>query len=318
MIYLFCALVFIVSGFVIRLLLKKKFQKNFKIIPLLGVVLAGVMIFLSAVVVIPTGYTGVKTKFGQIDPAVVPTGFSFKIPVVENVKKVSNKKQDIMVQEQIWGESSDKVQVYGAQFTVTFQINPEYAPYLYSTVSDLTYNLINDSMIASSFKDASAALTSKEVTVRGRIEPLTVSTLQNKVDEKYGKQAIIINQVIINDMNFEESYNEAIAQKNKAEMAYEEAQITNRTAIEKAEAQKTVAQTNAQAQAEAKKIAAQAEADSSLIIAKAQSEANLIVSESITPEVLAKMEMEARLEHGWVTVTGGNVLTSAGSGDSNE
>ena len=38
--------------------------------------------------------------------------------------------------------------------------------------------------------------------------------------------------------------------------------------------------------------------------AQAQADANRIISESITPELIQMTEAEARLKHGWVTVTG--------------
>lgn len=291
-------IVVLLASFIVRFSIQKNTGKKARYIPILGFIVCFGTIILSSVTIIPTGNTGVKTRFGQISKDVVPTGINFTIPFVEKVEIVSNKKQDISIDDQIWGESSDKVQVYGSQFQITYQINPEYSAMLYSSVSDYRNSLINSYMVASSFKDAASNLSSKEVTVRGKVEPLTFEILQEKINEKYGENAIIINQVLINDMNFEESYNQSILDKNQAEITYEQSQISNRTAIEKAEADKVVAETNAKSQAESK-----------LILAKAEAEANAILAASLTPEILQQMEMEARLKHGWVTVnSGGSVI----------
>lgn len=61
--------------------------------------------------------------------------------------------------------------------------------------------------------------------------------------------------------------------------------------------------------AEQERLKAEIEAQTVLIEAQAEADANRIISESITPELLQKMEMEARLEHGWITVYGGSVVT---------
>lgn len=56
--------------------------------------------------------------------------------------------------------------------------------------------------------------------------------------------------------------------------------------------------------AETKIIEAQGEADAAIARAEGEAEANRLISESLTPELLEQMEMEARIEHGWVTIQG--------------
>lgn len=56
--------------------------------------------------------------------------------------------------------------------------------------------------------------------------------------------------------------------------------------------------------AETKIIEAQGEADAAIAAAQGEAEANRLITESLTPELLEKMEMEARFEHGWVTIQG--------------
>ena len=52
----------------------------------------------------------------------------------------------------------------------------------------------------------------------------------------------------------------------------------------------------------------QGEADKKLIEAKAEADANKMLEQSITPELIQMKEAEARLEHGWITVTGGTPI----------
>ena len=111
--------------------------------------------------------------------------------------------------------------------------------------------------------------------------------------ENYGSDVVTILNVNINDMDFEESYQNAIAERQLAEQAYQKQAIENKTAVEKAEADKQVAITNAQAQAEADKITAEAQAEIVRIQAEAQAEANRKLSESITDKLVEYRKIEA-------------------------
>ena len=71
--------------------------------------------------IIPSGYTGVRTTFGQIDTVAVSNGFIAKIPYVQSIKRVNNKQQEVSYTDQIWGESSERTVVYAAGVTVTYR-----------------------------------------------------------------------------------------------------------------------------------------------------------------------------------------------------
>lgn len=52
------------------------------------------------------------------------------------------------------------------------------------------------------------------------------------------------------------------------------------------------------------------EAETKRVKAEGEAKANEILTESITPELLKKMEMEARLKHGWVTIQGADAVVT--------
>lgn len=60
----------------------------------------------------------------------------------------------------------------------------------------------------------------------------------------------------------------------------------------------------AQEIAEKKKIEAEGDAVAKIEAARGEAQANKLLEQSITPELLKKMELEARLKHGWVTING--------------
>ena len=262
--------------------------------------------------IIPTGYTGVKTSFGQIQEEPVQSGkLIFTVPFVESIQRVNNKQQDYKVSEQIWGETSDKTPVYAREVIVTYQIAADRSAWIYANVSDYTKNLITDSLVASTVKSAMVELAPGDVTNRGKIEPLVQEKLTQSLAAKYGEGTIYVNKVIINDMDFEAAYNDAIQAKSIAAQEQAKAEIVNQTAIARAEADKQVAVKKAEAEAETLRIAAEAEAEKVRIAAEAEAEANRKLSESLTDELIELKKVEAwdgRLP----SVYGGNALLELG------
>lgn len=115
----------------------------------------------------------------------------------------------------------------------------------------------------------------------GTIEPLCKENLQKSVDAKYGKDVIAINNVTISGADFDESYNKAVAAKQKAQLEYEQAAITNKKNVEKAESD-----------AKATKIKAQAKADAAVIKAEGNAKANKELNESLTDNVLKSLYLD--------------------------
>ena len=268
--------------------------KQFKNLILLVV---GVLLLLTLVFnlhIIPTGYTGVRTTFGQIQPEPVQSGkLIVTAPFVEHIYKVNNKQQDFKVSNQIWGETNDKTPVYANDVTVTYQIAADRSAWIYANVSDYTKNLLTESLVASAVKSAMVELSPADVTNRAKIEPLVLTRLNESLSGKYGADTVYICKVTIGDMDFEAAYNDAIQAKSIAAQEQARAEIQNQTAIAKAEADKQIAVRNAEADAEKKRIAAEAEAEQVRIIAEAQAEANRKIQESLTDDLIELKKIEA-------------------------
>ena len=259
----------------------KKFK--FKVSYIVGIVVAVMLIIVAvnSVKIIPTGYTGVRTTFGQISSNVVQSGLNFKIPFIQSINLVNNKQQDVTFDGTISSETSERNEVFFSGITVTYQINAEKSSWIYANVSNYKNNLVSESLVASALKTSSKTLTPTDVTSRNILEPLVKENIQNSLNEKYGSEVVKINKVVINNATFDEEYNDKIAQKQQAQMAYETQQIENKTAVEKAEADATVKITQAKAEADAK-----------LISANAEAEANRLVEESLTDNILKDKTIE--------------------------
>lgn len=205
--------------------------------------------------IIPTGYTGVKTTFGQIDNVTLQNGFNWKTPLVQSIEMVDNKQQDISFNDdEIWSETKERTAIYYKGVTVTYQINPEKSSWIYANISNYKDNLVTKPLVSSAIKASSKDLSDVDATNRSIIEPKALNNIQDSLNDKYGKDVIYVNKVTINNADFEESYNKAIADKQKAQLAAEQQEIENNKAIAKAEADAKVAVEKAQGKADANEI----------------------------------------------------------------
>ena len=248
----------------------------------IAIVLLLVIVLANSFVIIPTGYTGVRATFGQIDNTTVQNGFNLKIPFVQTITKVNNKQQDYFYNDgQIWSETQARTAIYYEGITVSHQINSEKSAWIYANVSDYQENLVSPGLISSAVKISSKGLSDVDATDRGIVEPVVRENLQKALDEKYGTDVVIVRKVTVKDVDFEESYNAAVAEKQKAQLAAEQQEIENKKAIEKAAAD-----------AEVKKTTAQAEAEAILIEAEAKAKANKLLEESLSDVILRQMYID--------------------------
>ena len=239
------------------------------------IVIAALLLIADSIKIVPTGYTGVRVRLGQVAQENISSGITMKIPFIDTVRLVNNKQQDVTIEGQIWSETSERTALYYEGINITYRINSGRSAWLVANVNDYEHTLLTSSFVSSSVKTASKQFTAIDATNRGIIEPAIAQALQASVDEKYGEDTITIIKVVVNNADYEDSYNQVIAEQQAAQIRYQTQQIENQRSIEQAEAQATVTRTSAQAQADALLIAAEAEA-----------EANSIREESLTPNII--------------------------------
>ena len=159
---------------------------------------------------------------------------------------------------------------------MSYSVSSDKSVWLCSNVSDYN-NCVSNVLVASAVKPASKKLPAEDATNRSIIEPDIADSLQNSLNEKYGEGVVYISKVVVSNVDFEDSYNKAVAQKQQTQLEYETQQIANKKAVEKAEADAQIAITKAKA-----------EADALLIAAEAEAEANKKISESLSDRLLQK------------------------------
>ena len=225
------------------------------------------LVLFNCFMVVPTGFTGITVRFGQIQEEGISPGVHAKIPFVDSIVTINNKQQDQKYEGQIWSETSARTALFYENITVTYQIEPAASTWIYRNVTDYDSSLVDMPLVSSAVKTASRTLTDEEATERSAIERLTKEALQEALDEKYQPDTVTVLKVVIENADFEDSYNQAIADKQAAKLAYEKQEIVNKQNVEKAEADAAAKIKQAEGEAEAKRIAAEAEANANKVLA---------------------------------------------------
>ena len=127
---------------------------------------------------------------------------------------------------------------------------------------------------------------------RSEINHKLTDYLNNEFTKSYGMEVLDASIIDVHpDKQLTETINnrvEALQRKQQAQAEQETAKVEAGTAL----------------------IKAQNEADITVAKAKAEAEANKIKSDSITDKLIKMKEAEARLKHGWVTVSGSSTVVT--------
>jgi len=230
-------------------------------------------------VIIPTGHVGVPIRMSQVVNCVYPPGFVPKIPFADTIDTIDVKLQDANFAEYdgIYAECSDKLPILTNNIRVTYQISSDAESILWlkHNITDI-YSIVSEISVSSALETSTVKFNSVEVSNRALLEPAVKSALQDIVDTKYGDGRIEIIRVLIGKIEYEESFVQAINEKNKAQQAYEQAQVQNKQALEKAQNDAAIRRTEAEGKAEAAKIEAEGIA-----------EANRLINASLNDMILA-------------------------------
>ena len=262
-------------------------SENGKIFGLIGC-LVGIVLFIwgFSIVIVPSGYVGIKTSYGQISGEVLPSGQYFSLPIIYHVDKINCKQQDTKYEDRIWGESSERTPVYAENIRISFQINSEKAAWIWSNVEEWDYKLLKGSIISTAIKRAAVELPNDQITNRSYIEPLTLKYLQEEIDKYYKESVLTVNSVNIGNMDFSDEYNAALEKRDLAKLEAENAKYINEKKLADAEATAKEAKIKSDSTIEIKKQEAEAAAERKRIAAEAEADSNKKIADSLTPELI--------------------------------
>lgn len=225
--------------------------------------------------VIPTGNTGIVTTFGRVEDYTLEAGFHWKSPV-QKVVTMDNKIQKETIKLSCF--SSD-IQEVSATYTVNYQIDKANAQKIYREIG-VDYSKV---VVAPRVQEAVKAVFAKynaESLIANR------SNLSDMIEELLREELkaynITLTGASLEDIDFADSYTDAVEAKQVAEQNKLRAQT---------EAEQKIIE--AEAAAEVARIEAEGEAAALLARANAEAEANQKLSKSLTEELVNYKYLEA-------------------------
>jgi regulator of protease activity HflC (stomatin/prohibitin superfamily) len=247
----------------------------------------GVLILLAIInpfVQVSSGYVGVLSNFGSVQPNPLYPGLHVAIPFYQTISSVSVQPQTVSSDE---SASTHDLQLVNTSIAVTFHVNPDSAPLFFQNFRDfdtlgsriIAPAVSNDVKAVTANYDAEELVTKRDI-VAEQIKAQIISSL--------APYHLTVEAVNVANFAFSDAYTQAIEQKQVAQQQALQAQYTlQQTQIT---AQQQVVQ--AKAQADAAVATAQGQAEALLLTAQAQAKANGLIADSLTPTLLQQKALD--------------------------
>lgn len=234
--------------------------------------------FSNGTVTVGPGKRGVLMNWGAVQPIALTPGLHLKIPVMQTVRILSVRVQNVSSKETA---ASKDLQDVTTEVAVNFNLIPKTTVKTYQKIGDL--RAVYDRIIAPAVSNAVKAVTAKfdaaDLVVH---RDLVRSQIEQQIRAAVKSYGIEIDAVNITDFNFSPSYDQAIENKQVAQQRSLQAKYELKRAT--INAQKKVVQ--AEADAKAAIANAKGEAKSELISARADAKAMTLRRNVLTNKLL--------------------------------
>ena len=221
---------------------------------LLLVLLAAVLVALGSAsfTIIEEGYIGVKYEFGKIVDDSLSAGLNFKVPFVQTIRQVDVREQ--MYQMDANAYTKDTQTVEGIQTKLNYVYD---RGELSNIIRNIGINNVESKLLIPQMQ----SIVKNEIgqyKAEDLVQNRTVvqESIEEKLRESLGQSGIIVVSFAIENLDFEDGFEEAIRAKVVAEQ--EALKMQNKTKEKEELARQMVIE--AQAEAESQKIRADAEA----------------------------------------------------------
>ena len=209
---------------------------------IIGVLVLITIIVIASIKIIPTGYVGVKTRFGKVQNDTIQEGLNFKMPFIESIVKIDCRTQKI--EYTMEASSKDLQKVSNIKIAVNYGVDKQKANILYKEIGEHFKAIIIEPAIYETMKSAIANYTAEElVTKRQEVSKMSQEALTNRLKDN----GINITSLSITDLSFSEEFDQAIERKQiveqqtqQAKYELEKAKIENEKKIENAKAEAEV------------------------------------------------------------------------------
>lgn len=177
------------------------------LISVVAIVVIAIILLLNSLTTVPTGFVGVKTKFGQVQNEVIQEGLNMKTPFIEKIVRIDCRTKKL----ETTSEASTKdMQTVNLTIAVNYNVNKDTANKLYKEVGTDYENIIINPAILESIKAVAARYTAEElITKRAEVS----TAIQEAISEKIGDVGFNINGFNVTNIDFSSAFNAAIEAK---------------------------------------------------------------------------------------------------------
>lgn len=204
----------------------------------LTVIIMGIVVLIASITTVPTGYVGVKTRFGQVQDDVIQEGFNLKAPFIESIVKIDCRTQKYEIATE--ASSKDLQKISNLKVVVNYNVDKNNANNLYKEVGKDYQTVLIEPAILESIKQGISQYTAEEtITKRSEVADVIINLLKNKLENK----GVTVTALNITDLSFSEEFDTAVEQKQiveqetqKAQYELEKAKVENEKKIENAKA----------------------------------------------------------------------------------
>ncbi|WP_075810263.1 prohibitin family protein [Clostridium perfringens] len=276
---------------------------------MLGAIISGVLVasvgigVLLSVEKIPAGYVGVVySAKGGVEEDTLNQGWHLVAPWKKVTEySVATEQLYLSVDEREGSEGNEAFEVMckdgkmNVDFEMSYSFDPERVSELYTKYRGMNGEDIVNTIIRGKIKTFANEVSSQFTVIEAHMEKKAElnTMLTEHLRNELNSFGILVESANFTQTRVDETVEVAITERAKASQDLE------------AEKQRKA---KAEIEAERKRIEAEGEANAQIEKAKGEAEANRLISDSITPELIKRMEMEARKEHGWITTQGGTPI----------
>ena len=259
---------------------------NKTVIILIAVAAVCAIIYSTCTAQVPTGYTGILTTFGRVESYTMDAGFHFKSPF-QQVVLMDNREQKTSFKTQSFSSDIQQVDIDGS---INFSINQATAMNLYRQVGTSYFNTLVMPRLLENTKAVFSKHTAENL-VAAR-ETLS-KTIRNQLSEEMKNYGINISSVSIENIDFTDSFTDAVEQKQVAAQKKLQAEIEQEQKTMETQQQAERQRITAEAEAAVKKIEADAAAYATKVKAEAEAEANQKIAASLTESLIKWQQAKA-------------------------
>ena len=261
--------------------MKKNITRSM-ILAVLGVILV-LVAWNTCTSVVPTGYTGILTTFGRVADYTLDAGFHLKSPV-QNVVLMDNREQKTSFNTESFSSDIQQVNINGS---INYSINKATAMTLYKEVGTSYFSTLVMPRLLENTKAVFSKYTAENL-VSAR-EDLSI-LIRDKLSEEMSRYGINIISVSIENIDFTDSFTDAVESKQVAAQKKLQAEIEQEQATMEARQAAERQKINAEAAANVQKINADAAAYATRVQAEAEAEANKLINASLTEDLISWTE----------------------------